>query len=497
MKSTASFVRSTLIMLGLGVAVLIGIVGFSLWLASLNSNVSDETAALRRVRSSIVDVLTSVQDAETGQRGYLLTQDPSYLAPYDKAVSELPAKTKKLADNVSARPDYAVALSGLDLAIDAKMAELAETIALTKGDDLSAARSRMKSNDGRDLMVRIRTILNEYLTATDERLRVLVARQLSAANLLQWVTVGGAVLIFFVIGGALLVIFQHVAELSHAREEVLELNAGLEERVNERTHDLIRANQEIQKFAYIVTHDLRAPLVNIMGFLAEFDTSLKAVSSYVLSEGKPLSENEVRDARLAVTEDLPEAMNFIRSSTRKMDALINAILKISREGRRKIQPERVALKPAIDATVGSVQHQIVASEGKIETTVKVGDIVTDKFSLDQILGNLLDNAVKYHMPGRPLSLTLTAYPFGKGRIRIDVKDNGRGIAEKDQERVFELFRRAGEQDQQGEGIGLAHVRSVVRNLGGDITVKSELGVGSTFTIDLPVDLTKIIRSIEL
>jgi signal transduction histidine kinase len=74
-----------------------------------------------------------------------------------------------------------------------------------------------------------------------------------------------------------------------------------------------------------------------------------------------------------------------------------------------------------------------------------------------------------------------------------VRDNGRGIAERDLERVFELFRRAGEQDQQGEGIGLAHVRSLVRNLGGDITVKSELGVGSTFMIDLPVDLTKIIR----
>ncbi|MGV2085426.1 MULTISPECIES: sensor histidine kinase [unclassified Rhizobium] len=497
MKSTTTFIRSTLIMLGVGVAVLLGIVGFSLWLANLNSNVADETASLRRLRTSIVNVLTSVQDAETGQRGFLLTQDRSYLAPYDKALAELPAKTKALADNVSSRPEYAMRLPDLDMAIDAKMAELADTIALTKGDDLGAARSRMKSNDGRDLMDRVRSILNDYMSITDDRLRVLVAQQLSAANTLQWVTTGGAIAIVFVLGGALFVIFGHVSELSRTREEIMALNAGLEERVDERTHDVIRANQEIQKFAYIVTHDLRAPLVNIMGFLAEFDTSLKAVTAYVLSEGKPLSENDVRDARLAVKEDLPEAMGFIRSSTRKMDALINAILKISRDGRRKIQPERVALKATIDATIASVQHQIVASEGKIETTIKVGDIVTDKFSLDQILGNLLDNAVKYHMPGRPLSLAVTAYPFGKGRIRIDVKDNGRGIAEKDHERVFELFRRAGEQDQQGEGIGLAHVRSLVRNLGGDITVTSELGAGSTFMIDLPVDLTKIIRSIEL
>lgn len=118
----------------------------------------------------------------------------------------------------------------------------------------------MKSNDGRDLMDRVRSILNDYMSITDDRLRVLVAQQLSAANTLQWVTTGGAIAIVFVLGGALFVIFGHVSELSRTREEIMALNAGLEERVDERTHDVIRANQEIQKFAYIVTHDLRAPL---------------------------------------------------------------------------------------------------------------------------------------------------------------------------------------------------------------------------------------------
>jgi signal transduction histidine kinase len=100
------------------------------------------------------------------------------------------------------------------------------------------------------------------------------------------------------------------------------------------------------------------------------------------------------------------------------------------------------------------------------------------------------------MPGRPLMLNIDAYPDGPGRIRVDVKDNGRGIAPQDLERVFELFRRAGEQDQRGEGIGLAHVRSLIRNLGGDVTVESELGQGSTFVLTLPSDLTKIVRSVE-
>ena len=119
-------------------------------------------------------------------------------------------------------------------------------------------------------------------------------------------------------------------------------------------------------------------------------------------------------------------------------------------------------------------------------------MTTDRFSLDQIIGNLFDNAVKYRFPGRPLALSVRAVPVGKGRIKIDVADNGRGIATADKERVFELFRRAGEQDQPGEGIGLAHVRSLIRNLGGDISVESTEGAGSIFSLILPADLSTIL-----
>ena len=246
-----------------------------------------------------------------------------------------------------------------------------------------------------------------------------------------------------------------------------------------------------------MTHDLRAPLVNIMGFLSELENSVKSVTAYILADDKKPSEEEIREARLAVQEDLPEAVGFIRSSTRKMDSLINAILKISRDGRRKLQADRIDVRSLIDGSIDSVHHQIVAAGGDVVVDVRIRDIVSDRFSLEQIVGNLLDNAVKYQAPGRALRLAIKAYPDGRGRVRIDVRDNGRGIAKQDHERVFELFRRAGAQDQAGEGIGLAHVRSLIRNLGGDIKVESEINVGSTFILTLPVDLTKIVRSSEI
>ncbi len=480
-------------MLGLGIALLIGMVGASLWLVQKNDNYSRETAELRRIRSAILDVLTTIQDAETGQRGYLLTRRVDYLAPYKDAVKTLAEKRDRLATSAQNKPIYSGKLPVLQAALDAKIAEIGRTIDLVDAGRIDEAIDIVRADTGLLYMRTIRDTLDEFQDVTDDRLRIIVNEQLQAANNLRWVTIGGAIAIIAVVGGALFLIAKYVGELMRSREEVDSLNQGLEERVNERTRDLIRANQEIQRFAYIVTHDLRAPLVNIMGFLSEFEASLKPIESYVLADGATLSENEIRDARLAVKEDLPEAIGFIRSSTRKMDQLINAILKISRDGRRKLQAEKVDLKELLAVAAASVQHQVSAVDGEIDVNVQPFTVISDRISLDQILGNLFDNAVKYQMKGRPLHISARILPQGRGIVRLDITDNGRGIAEEDLERIFELFRRAGDQDQQGEGIGLAHVRSLIRNLGGDITVASELGKGSTFHLTLPTDLRKITR----
>lgn len=496
MKSGSSFLRSTMLMLAVGIVILLVIVASSLWLVHQNAKYSDLTVELRRVRNATLDLFLTIQSAESGQRGFLLTEDPTYLDPYAEAISELPARRTTFSNNIAGKPDYETHLVELNTLIDRKIKEMEDTIASAKAGDRAAALDLVATDAGKNTMSAIRHILERFMAQTDERLRVIVDDQLSAANNLQWVTLSGAIAILLVVGGSVAIILQHVRDLSRARAELEVLNVGLETRVEERTRDLIRANEEIQRFAYIVTHDLRAPLVNIMGFLSEFENGLKDLRNHMLAAPDKRTEESERLARLAVEEDLPEAMGFIRSSTRKMDALINAILKISRDGQRKLLPEPLDLKATIEATAASIHHQISASGGEVAISVKVPQITTDRFSLDQILGNLFDNAVKYQKPGRPLKLNIAAYAEGRGRIRIDVKDNGRGIAERDQERVFELFRRAGDQDQPGEGIGLAYVRSLIRNLGGDIIVRSELDSGSTFILTLPSDLTKIVRSME-
>jgi len=493
--SNTTFARSSLLMLLIGSAILIAIVLSSFFMAGMTQSYFQDVVKLRNVRSAAADMIASLRAAESGQRGYLLTQDEAFLTPYTSASIALPEIRDRLKATLATQGDVQVPVDELERLLEEKLQEMGGTIELGRRGDFAGAVAIVKGAYGRQVMGRIIVILNQALRDMDERLATGVEELNDSARSLQWFTIGGGLVIVLVLGGAIAIVVQHVHELQNARAEVEELNAGLEERVNERTNDLIQANREIQRYAYIVSHDLRAPLVNIMGFTSELEATLKSIGTYVLADGTQITENDVLEARQAVEQDLPEAIGFIRSSTKKMDSLINAILKISRDGRRELKPEKIDLQDLLETTAASIYHQV--NEAGDEINISVGGVrslITDRFSLEQIFGNLFDNAVKYKHPDRPLTLSVKAVQTGRSSIRIEIADNGRGIAPEDHERVFELFRRSGVQDRPGEGIGLAHVRSLVRNLGGEITVTSTLGGGATFIIRLPTDLSQYVRS---
>jgi signal transduction histidine kinase len=488
------FVRSTLLFLLIGTGILIGIIVATFGLVERTRATFDYILQERNIRRMAADLMQKLTDAETGQRGFVITRDELFLQPYEGAATEIRGDLERLGEAVKDRPIKAAQMDELRDRVRGKLDEMGQAINLVRSGEQDQAIELIQSDVGRELMDDIRRMLEQFKELSDINVERGTETQVAATQQLQWVTVGGGIAIIAVMGGAILVVAQHVRALAASRREVEVLNEGLEARVAERTEDLMQANQEIQRFAYIVTHDLRAPLVNIMGFTAELDTSLKALQTYVLNDGKPLAEDEIQSARLAAAEDLPEAIGFIRSSTRKMDGLINAILKISRDGRRQLKPEEIELKPMVETITASVHHQISENDGTVDLDIQAGRIITDRLSVEQILGNLVDNAIKYRHPDRPLALAVRSMPEGRHMVRIEVEDNGRGIADQDHERVFELFRRSGQQDKAGEGIGLAHVRSLARNLGGEISVISRLGEGSTFVLRLPSDLSRLVRS---
>jgi len=489
-----TFLRLSTAMFLVGLVALIGIVGTTLWLVERTQHHFETVIEARDLRTTTNNLRIALQEMESSQRGFLLTQDEAYLVPYNAARERILPYYGQLTQAVTDLPAYRDRVEALAPALGNKLSELEQTITLVREGREAEALALVETDQGRQIMEEARSLFVEIISNADDELILGVQDQRTSADTLRYVTIVAGILIILVIGGSVWTALNYTRDLLMARAEVEALNSGLEQRVKERTQALMSANEEVQRFAYIVTHDLRAPLVNIMGFTSELDETMKAIQAYVLADGNPLSEQEIEAARTAAREDMPEAIGFIRSSTRKMDGLINAILKISREGKRPLKPETIDLEALLEANLSSIQHQIQAADGVSSLSVQVPTIVSDRLSLEQVLGNLLDNAVKYHASARPLSVDIAVAPAPGRQVRIDIADNGRGIAPEDHQRIFDLFRRSGQQDKPGEGIGLAHVRTLVRSLGGDITLTSALGEGTTFSILLPLDVRTIVRN---
>jgi signal transduction histidine kinase len=284
-------------------------------------------------------------------------------------------------------------------------------------------------------------------------------------------------------------------ELEQAQKRLIEVNAGLENAIAQRTIELTETNEEVQRFAYIVSHDLRAPLINIMGFTSELATLRDELAARLhpkragrtagrgAEASVELDETDAKGGQVLL-EDFDEALGFIKSSIDKMDRLINAILTLSRQGARRFQIEPVDMNALLHAIADATAHQLLDAD----TDMVIEDLPpleSDRLALEQIFSNLIDNAVKYLREGVPGRIRVSARRAGSFIVYL-VEDNGRGISPDDFKRIFELFRRSGVQDRQGEGIGLANVKALVRRLGGIVTVESELGAGTVFKVTLPM-----------
>ncbi|UCF51131.1 MAG: HAMP domain-containing histidine kinase, partial [Bradyrhizobium sp.] len=307
------------------------------------------------------------------------------------------------------------------------------------------------------------------------------------------VTIAGSGLVLALAFGSVLLVRQSSRARDLAETRLRDANLNLEATVDERTADLREANNEIQRFAYIVSHDLRSPLVNIMGFTSELEELSGDIFRRIggltqAATGVPppaAGEIALEGPDQQLSADFSEALGFIKSSIAKMDRLISAILNLTREGRREFVPVQIDTRELIEAIVATLAHQ--ASEAQAEIHVEpLPNIVSDRLALEQIFSNLIDNGIKYLKSGVPGDIRI------RGRTKLgyaifEITDNGRGIDPKDHQRIFDLFRRAGTQDKPGQGIGLAHVRALVRRLGGTMSVSSELNAGSTFVITLPIN----------
>lgn len=257
------------------------------------------------------------------------------------------------------------------------------------------------------------------------------------------------------------VIAHDISERKRAEEEIRRLNADLERRVSERTAELESANKELEAFSYSVSHDLRAPLRHIEGFI-----------EILTSTGEELSPES------------RQHLETIANSARQMGRLIDDLLAFSRTARAELKKTTLHLMDVVQSAIQDLQREVDGRQ--VEWVVgNLPEVEADPALLRQVLLNLLSNALKYTRTRKPARIELGCHDTGVEQI-ISVKDNGVGFDMRYAHKLFGVFQRLHRAaDFEGTGVGLANVRRIIHRHGGRTWAEGEPDKGATFYFSLP------------
>lgn len=293
-------------LLAVGFAVLLTVSVSSIWLVRESIAVSDRVSDSQTIGTLYATLRAELRRAESGQRGYLLVGAERYLRDYEEAQGKIRPVADQLAEMMQDAPRRRAWIEAIRPLVEAKLQQMAQVVTAARAGERELALALVLTDRGLSLM---QDILKGVTAATDAEQRAL-AEELAWSDRLSIalfaVSVLGALIIAALAGFAVYVMRRGARELVAAHAAVEAANRSLEAWVEERTADLKEANEEIQRFAYVVSHDLRAPRVNIMGFTGE----LEALRAELL-----MAEPEESDLR----RDFNEALSYIKSSIAKMD----------------------------------------------------------------------------------------------------------------------------------------------------------------------------------
>jgi len=231
-------------------------------------------------------------------------------------------------------------------------------------------------------------------------------------------------------------------------------------KIDKQNKDLVKANDELDKFVYSASHDLRSPLASVLGLVKIYELAISA-------------------------DERDKIIEMIKARAMKMDDFIAKILDYSQNTRKEIKIEPVHLKSAVVASIQSLQYH--PGFDKVHFEIEISEdqtVLADAERIKIILTNLISNTIRYRDDKKGKAWVGISSRVDKAKVLIFIKDIGVGIEKEHLPRIFEMFYRA-HSFSDGSGIGLYIVKESLLKMSGEISVESEFGKGSTFTVSLP------------
>lgn len=434
------------------------------------------------VLALIKELKTELVNAESGQRGYLLTSDGQYLQPYHDALAKTDELLASLSGASTELPVQQTRFKRVFELTNQKIDEMQETVSLVHAGERERAMNRVRSDVGARLMRQLSELLddmeadelmllykNRYESQED---RQFILQSLFATNIL-------GLLLSLVI---FLAVYRSSRRVSALYAQIEQANSELEEKVEERTYalqqysdELQRSNRELEEFAFVASHDLQEPLRKIRAF---GDRLLKKYSEALGDTGA-------------------DYIARMHAASERMSHLIDDLLSFSRVTTQQKPFEPVALNDVMKGVQEDLEYAIEDSGATIEAR-DLPQIDADPSQMGQVFMNLIGNSLKFRRPDTAPVIKVYSEPVAaedvpedegeetREWIRLVFSDNGIGFDTQYNDRVFNLFQRLhGRNEYAGTGIGLALCRKIVERHGGSIIAESEVGVGTQFIIIMP------------
>ncbi len=425
---------------------------------------------VQRLTTCLTQLRAHAMDAEAGERGYYLTGQQRYLLPFTQAQESLDSLIRQALAYAHDRPRYEAQVRKIIDLVQEKIREAGDGIGQRDRGQLTDASLALHLTEGQTTMEKIRMQTHGILQQLDREEVGLLDEQHTFA---QWS------FIFFSVGSLIMiavivwlynVLLRYLYERDVANENLKTANTYLEARIEDRTRDLTNANEELQQFAYVASHDLQEPLRTITSF-----SQLLAVRY----KGR-------------LDADADEFIGYIVSSSRRMTDLINGLLALVRL-RKSGQPSgSVSFEDLLRDAEISLQAAIRENQARIQHG-PLPSLVVDSVQFSQVLQNLISNAIKYRREDPPV-IEVEAHKDLSNWI-LSVRDNGRGFDPQFAERIFGIFQRLHNREE-GTGMGLSIARKIVERHGGRMWAKSEEHHGSTFFFSLPISLEPVTKQTD-